>query len=78
MTPDQRDMAMALAACVMCPGIGTKRFARQMAERAHYAPDKPITEPQAKYLAEAVIRYRKQIPQQVVLLAHEHLQASAA
>lgn len=69
MTPDQISMATALARVTMRPAVATKRFARDMADLATQQPDKPLTQRQAQYLAEAVVRYRRQIPAAVVALA---------
>lgn len=69
MTEDQRRMAIALAQCTFVPGIGTKRFARDMAVRARIADSSPLTEKQDKYLRESVYKFRRQIPPDVVALA---------
>lgn len=73
MTPAQISMATALARVTFPPGVGTKRFARDMADLATQKPDQVLTLRQAQYLAEAVIRYRRQIPAEVVALAREAL-----
>ena len=66
MTESERRMAKSLAVCRFIPGIPTKRFARDMAERARLeengAEPKALTEKQAKYLREAVWKFRRQIP----------------
>lgn len=69
MTPAQISMATALARVTFPPGSGTKRFARDMADLATQQPDKVLTLRQAQYLAEAVVRYRRQIPAAVEALA---------
>lgn len=69
MSPEQIAMARALAQVTFPPGIGTKRFARDMAETANLNPGAELTPAQAKYLTEAVVRYRRQIPAAVVDLA---------
>ena len=69
MTEDEKTMACALNACCFCPGIGTKRFARSMAYLADMQDDQPITARQSKYLRDAVIRFRRQIPADVVAIA---------
>ena len=68
MTPAERKLATALGRCRFVPGINTKRFAREMAALAG-EPDAAITEAQATYLRAAVYRYRRQIPEETVLLA---------
>ena len=70
MTTDQMTMAAHLARCIFVPGTGTKRFAHDMAARALTMDPKPLTDRQAEYLRTAVIRFRRQIPRQVVDLAH--------
>lgn len=69
MTEDEKRMALALAGCTFCPGIGTKRFARQMAARAELNDSPGLTEKQREYLRSAVIRFRRQIDPDVVKLA---------
>lgn len=69
MTPDQITMATHLARCTFVPGTSTKRFAQDMAYRAAQTESKPITGGQAEYLRTAVIRFRRQIPGDVVALA---------
>ena len=69
MTTDQMTMAAHLARCIFVPGTGTKRFAQEMAYRASRPEPKPLTGRQAEYLRTAVIRFRKQIPAEVVELA---------
>ena len=73
MTDSEMAMAIHLAACVFVPGTATKRFARDMAFRAAGSESSkiPLTEKQAKYLREAVIRFRRQIPNEVVELARQ-------
>ena len=68
MTPAERRLAAALGHVVMVPGINTKRFAREMAALAE-STDATITEAQAEYLRAAVYRYRRPIPEEIVLLA---------
>lgn len=62
-------MAVHLARCTFVPGTGTKRFAQDMAFRAGQPESKPLTSRQAEYLRSAVIRFRRQIPDDVVALA---------
>lgn len=69
MTENQRRMAIALGACTFVPGIGTKRFALNMAEAAQREDSPELTEKQAAYLCQAVFRFRRQIEKDVVLLA---------
>ena len=69
MTTDQMTMAAHLARCTFFPGTGTKRFAHDMAFRATQPDPAPLTERQAEYLRTAVIRFRRQIPAEVVELA---------
>jgi hypothetical protein len=69
MTTDEIQMAKALNQCTFVPGIGTKRFARNMAALAEHNPGAELTEKQKAYLCEAVIRFRRQIAPEIVLLA---------
>lgn len=78
MTHDEQQMAKALGLVTMCPGIGTKRFAKDMAWRAEHLPEPPLTERQQVYLATAVIRFRRQIPAEVVSIARQAATALTA
>jgi hypothetical protein len=69
MTKDQITLATHLARCIFPPGTATKRFAKDIAFRAGLFEPKPLTEKQAEYLRTAVIRFRRQIPCDVVALA---------
>lgn len=73
MTPAQISMATALARVTFTPASNTKRFARDMADLATQKPDHPLTQRQAQYLAEACVRYRRQIPAEVVAMARAAL-----
>lgn len=73
MTPAQISMATGLARVTFPPASNTKRFARDMADLATQQPDKPLTQRQAQYLAEACVRYRRQLPAEVVALARAAL-----
>jgi hypothetical protein len=80
MTADEKTLAIALSKCTFVPGVPIKRFARDMAERAHWpsGPDTvPLTPKQRKYLCEAVLKFRRQIPREVVGLAGSMLAAIA-
>lgn len=70
MTADERKMALAISPMLVTyiPGIGTKRFARDIADLAEL-PDAAITEAQAVYLRQVVHRFRRQIPSAIVSLA---------
>lgn len=69
MTPNERMLARALNQCTFCPGIGTKRFARDMAWLEQHNPEKELTPAQTKYLVTATVRYRRQIPPDIVAVA---------
>lgn len=69
MTEDEKTMARALSKCTFVPGILVKRFARNLAFMAEQAQPKPLTPLQAEFLRSAVVRYRRQIPDDVVALA---------
>lgn len=66
MTEEQIAMATALSAATFVPGTGTKRFARDMGFMVANQPDRELTPKQAEYLRTAVIRFRRQIPREVV------------
>lgn len=70
MTADERKMAEAISPMrvTYIPGIGTKRFARDIAALAE-RDDAQITEAQAAYLRAVVHRFRRQIPSAIVSLA---------
>lgn len=75
MTDTEKTLAHALAACCFMPGIGTKRFARDMAARAALAEAPPLTPAQRRYLLTATVRYRRQIAAEKVALAERELEA---
>ena len=69
MTPDEIAIAAALAACRFVPGSSPKRFVRQMAARD---ATKPLSERQAAYLWAIAWSWRRQLPQNLVALAHRY------
>lgn len=69
MTDNERKMSAALNLCTFVPGIGTKRFARDMAFLAERFPETELTPKQREYLRTAVIRFGRQIDASVVALA---------
>jgi len=71
MTDDERKLAVALAGVTFVPGIPTKRFARNLAGWAtdRHLAEKDLTRKQRKYLCESVVRFRRQIPADVVAIA---------
>lgn len=77
MTENEKTLARALERCTFFPGIGTKRFARDMALAAAQPEPGPLTPAQRRYLLTAVVRYRRQIPADIVKLAEAELQADA-
>ena len=66
MTDEQIAMIRALSVVTFVPGAGTKRFARDMGFMAANQPGHELTPKQAEYLRTAVIRFRRQIPHDVV------------
>lgn len=83
MTDAERMIARAIAPGMVTypPGIGTKRFARDMAELKHFNPGQPLTPKQARYLAQVAVRYRRQVAPDVVAVARRllaELEAQAA
>lgn len=77
MTENEKTLARALERCVFFPGIGTKRFARDMAFAAAQPEPRPLTPAQRRYLLTSVVRYRRQIAADIVKLAEAELQADA-
>lgn len=77
MTENEKTLARALAACCFMPGIGTKRFAKDMAARAALPDAQALTPAQRQYLLTATVRYRRQIAGDVVALAERELEADA-
>ncbi len=75
MTDDEKKMAFALAGCTFVPGIGTKRFAQNMAHAATHGIE--LTSGQRAYLRTAVIRYRRQIDPAIVALARAALDTAS-
>lgn len=77
MTENEKTLARALERCTFFPGIGTKRFARDMAFAAAQPEPPTLTPAQRRYLLTAAVRYRRQIPADIVKLAEAELQADA-
>ena len=68
MTPDEIQIAEALAGCSFAPGTTPKRFVRQMAVRDR---QKPLTERQRAYLWAIAWSWHRQLPRDLVELARE-------
>lgn len=75
MTDSERMFARAIAPGMVTypPAIPTKRFARDMAELERYQPARELTQKQALYLRQVVVRYRRQIPRDIVAVAQREL-----
>ena len=69
MTDEEKRLALALDQCTFVPGIGTKRFAKDMAGIARGWAPYSLTPSQHKYLIESVIKFRRQIPADIVAVA---------
>jgi len=72
----ERKLARAIAPCrvTYCPGIGTKRFAREMAFAAEQPePGPELTPRQRSYLLQVAVRYRRQLNPLMVQLAQQML-----
>lgn len=76
MAEDERTIARALRGVTFCPGIATKRFARNMADAAERADAPALTTKQRAALISVAIRFRRQVPADVVALARA-MQAAA-
>jgi hypothetical protein len=61
MTQDQIDSIKALSRCTFLPGSNAKRFVRNMAAAAEHRPEIDLTDKQAKYLADLIRMYRRQL-----------------
>ena len=57
------------------PGSATKRFARDMAWLAQNNAGQAITPKQARYLFTTAVRYRRQVPADIVELARSEVAA---
>lgn len=68
MTPRQADIARALHRCTFQPGIGAKRFAREMAQASRLRETPELTERQAAWLESLAWTYRRQMPAPLVPL----------
>lgn len=77
MTDAGRAIARALARVTFAPGIGAKRFARDMAALAEHKPEHELTPRQRKYLLEVAVKFRRQIPRDLVALARAELGVQA-
>ncbi len=67
--------AVSPARVVYAPGTGTKRFARDMAWIEANSPGVVLTRKQAAYLRRVVVRFRRQIPADIVAMAQRDLAA---
>lgn len=75
MTDTERLIARAIRPGLVtyCPGIGTKRFAYEMAEMAEHNPLHPLTPKQARYLCQVAVKFRRQVAPDVVEAARRIL-----
>lgn len=75
MTDAEKMLARAIAPTMVtyCPGSRIKRFATDMAGFEKYQPEKKLTGGQVKYLCQVAVRYRRQIPEDIVQLARRML-----
>lgn len=73
MTENQITLATHLARCSFLPDSSPKRFAQSIANRVKNAPEFELTPKQHQYLCQAVIKFRRQIPQSIVQIARKEL-----
>lgn len=66
MSPAQADIAKALGRCTFMPGTSQKRFAKDIAYVAEYAPETVLTEKQDRYLRVLAWTMRRQMPASLV------------
>lgn len=80
MTDNERLFARAIAPGMVTypPATGTKRFARDMARLAELSPAAVLTARQGLYLRRVVVRFRRQIPADIVALAQRELAEAEA
>lgn len=69
MTPRQIEIATALGRCSFPPATAAKRFARDMAFRARFAPEHVLTPRQVAYMLRLAHRYRRQLVARITELA---------
>lgn len=75
MTDNERMLARALSPSLVSypPATSRKRFASDMASQEHYAPEKPLTPGQSRYLCKLAIQFRRQVAPDIVELARSML-----
>lgn len=72
MTEPQRELALALARVTFYPGSSMKRFAADMAARAaNPGGTQRLTPRQHAYLIDLALKFRRQLPCSVVLMAEQ-------
>lgn len=71
MTPLEFEAARALMACRWLPGMPAKRYIRQLLHAHRVEPETRLTDEQAAYLWACVIRYRRQLPGDLVAVARQ-------
>lgn len=75
MTESERLIARAIRPGLVTyhPGTRTKGFARDMAYMADNRPLEPLTPKQAAYLCQVAIKFRRQVPADIVEVARRTL-----
>jgi hypothetical protein len=71
MTSDESKLALALVRATFLPGSYDKRFAAAMAAHASLDSEQAITAKQRLCLMQMAIRYRRQLPKEIVALANQ-------
>lgn len=71
MTPDQIKILTALSRATFFPGSTTKRLVQNLAGIAERNPDHKLTDKQHAAIVDIAIKYRRQIPADVVAIARE-------
>lgn len=69
MTPDEIKICTSLGSVTFIPGIGAKRLAKNMADMAARNPGYELTERQRAAVLDIAIKFRRQLPADVVALA---------
>ena len=74
MSDDEAAIAKALEICTFLPASWDKRFARDMAFAAKNSPERVLTEKQRASLLRLAIKYRRQLPTEIVILAQDGIE----
>lgn len=68
LSPEERNLALALTTCSFAPATSVKRFVRQLGERVRASDDTKVTPNQQRWLHSLSHSYRGQLPAQLCCL----------